>query len=76
MVIHTGTKDLQNNCNIVKKTKKLTSAAKEVDKYNSVKIAFFSIINHEDEDFKDKINDAKNKLKNYRNSPRMDFIDN
>ena len=76
MVIHTGTKDLQNNCNIVKKAKKLVSAVKEVDKDNSIKIAFSSIINHEDEDFKDKIMDVNNKLKNYCNSAGVDFIDN
>ena len=39
VVIHTGTKDVQNNCNIVKKAKKLASAGKEVDKDNSIKIA-------------------------------------
>ena len=76
VVIHTGTNDLQNNCNIVKKAKKLVSAVKEVDKDNSIKIAFSSIINREDEDFKDKINDVNNKLKNYCNSACMDFIDN
>ena len=63
MVIHTGTNDLQDNCNIVKKAKKLVSAVKETDKDSSVKIAFSSIINREDEDFKDKINDVYNKLK-------------
>ena len=47
VVIHTGTNDLQNNCNIVKKAKKLVSAVKEVDKDNSIKIAFSSIINRE-----------------------------
>ena len=76
VVIHTGTNDLQNNCNIVKKAKKLVSAVKEVDKDNSIKIAFSSIINREDEDFKDKITDVNNKLKNYCNSAGMDFIDN
>ena len=48
VIIQTGTNDLQNNCNIVKKAKKLVSAVKEVDKYNSVKIAFSSIIHRED----------------------------
>ena len=76
VVIHTGTKDVQNNCNIVKKAKKLVSAVKKVDKDNSIKIAFSSIINREDEDFKDKITDVNNKLKNYCNSAGMDFIDN
>ena len=64
VVIHTGTNDLQKNCNIVKKAKKLASAVKEVDKDHSVKITFSSIINREDEDFPDKINDVNNKLKN------------
>ena len=76
VVIHTGANDLQNNCNIVKKTKELVSAVKEVDKDNSTKIAFSSIIDLEDEDFKDKTNDVNNKLKNYCNSAGMDFIDN
>ena len=39
VVIHTGTKDVQNNSNIVKKAKKLVSAVKEVDKDNAIKIA-------------------------------------
>ena len=76
VVIHTDTNDLRNNCNIVKKAKKLASPVKGVDKDNSVKIAFSSIINREDEDFKDKISDVNNKLKNYCNSAGMDFIDN
>ena len=60
----------------MKKAKKLVSAVKEVDKDNSIKIAFSSTINREDEDFKDKINDINNKLKNYCKSAGMDFIDN
>ena len=59
-----------------KKAKKLISAVKEPDKDNSVKIAFFSIRNREDEYFKDKIMDVNNKLKNYCNSAGMNFIDN
>ena len=78
VVVHTGTNDLQDNCNIVKKAKKLVSALKEVDKDNSIKIAFSGIISREDEDedFKDKIMDVNNKLKNYCNSAGMDFINN
>ena len=53
MIIHTRTNDLQNNCNIVKKEKKLVSAGKEDDKDKCVKIALSSIINREDENFKD-----------------------
>ena len=53
VVIHTGANDLQNNYNIVKKAKKLINAVEEADKDNSIKIAFSSIINREDEDFKD-----------------------
>ena len=60
----------------MKKAKELVSAVKEVDKDNSIKIAFFGIINHEDENFKDKNNYVNNKLKNYCNSAGMDFIDN
>ena len=60
----------------MKKAKKLVSAVKENDQDNSIEIAFSSTINREDEDFKDKINDVKNKLKNYCNSAGMDFIDN
>ena len=75
-VIHTGTNDLENNCNIVKKEKKVVNTVKEVDKDNSVKIAFSSTINREVENFKDKINDDNNKIENYCNSAGMDFIDN
>ena len=64
VVIHTGTNDLQNNCNIVKKAKKLVSAVREDDKDYLVKITSCSIINREDEDFKGKINDVNSKLKN------------
>ena len=32
VVIYTGANDLQNNCNIVEKAKKLVSAVKEVEK--------------------------------------------
>ena len=60
----------------MKKAKILISAVKEVDKGNSVKIAFSSIIDLEDEDFKDKVNDVNKKVKNYCNSAGMDFIDN
>ena len=57
----------------MKKAEKLISAVKKVNKDNSVKIIFSSIINREDEDFKDKINDVNTKLKNYCNSAGMDF---
>ena len=60
----------------MKKAKKLASAVKEVDKDKSVKLAFSSIINCEDEYFKDKINNVNNKLKNYCNSAGMVFIEN
>ena len=59
---------IYNYCNIVKKANQLISAVKEVDKGKSVKVAFSSIINCEDDDLKDKINDVNNKLKNYDNS--------
>ena len=76
MVIYTGINDLQNSRNIVKKAKKLVSVVKEFDKENSIKIAFSSIINRENDDFKDKIMDFNNKLKNYCKSAGMDFLDN
>ena len=77
VVIHTGTNDLENNCNIVKSAKELVSAVKEIDKDNSLKVAFSIIINREDEDFKDKINNVNNGVNNnYCNSAGMDFIDN
>ena len=56
--------------------KKLVSAVKDVDKDHSLKIAFFSKINREDEHFRDKTNDVNNKLKNYCSSASMNFIDN
>ena len=74
--ILTGVNDLQNNCNIVKKSKRLVSAVIEADKDNFLKIAFSSKVNREDKDFKDQINDVNNKLKNFCNSAGMNFIDN
>ena len=74
--ILTGVNDLQNNCNIVKKSKRLVSAVIEADKDNFLKIAFSSKVNREDKDFKDQINDVNNKLKNCCNSAGIDFIDN
>ena len=50
VIIHTSTNDLQNNWNIV------------IEKDHSLKTAFYSVINREDKDFKDKINDVNNKL--------------
>ena len=75
VVIHASTNGLQNNGSIVKMAEKLVSTVKEADKDNSVKIAFSSIINREDEDFQDKINTINNKLENYWGSAGMDFID-
>ena len=46
----------------MKNGKKSVKAIKEVDKENSVKFAFSSITNREDEGFKDKIYDVNNKL--------------
>ena len=56
VIIHAGTNDLQNHCNILKKAQKLVCAIKKMNKDLSTKIAFSSIINREDKDFKDKIN--------------------
>ena len=58
------------------KKAKRKRVVKEVDKGNFVKITFSDIINHEDEEFKDKINNVNNKHKNYHNSAGIDFIDN
>ena len=58
------------------KGKETGSTVREVDKDNPVKIALSSMINREDEDFKGKINNVNNKLKNNYNSAGMDFIDN
>ena len=59
-----------------KKKKKLVSAVKKIDKDHSVKIAFSSIVNRDDQDFKGKINDVNNKLRNICNSAGIDFNDN
>ena len=61
---------------MVKKKKKLVSAVKKIDKDHSVKIAFSSIVNPDDQDFKGKINDVNNKLRNICNSAGIDFNDN
>ena len=60
----------------MKKKKKLVSAVKKIDKDHSVKIAFSSRVNRDDQDFKGKINDVNNKLRNICNSAGIDFNDN
>ena len=60
----------------MKKKKKLVSAVKKIDKDHSVKIAFSSIVNRDDQDFKGKINDVNNKHRNICNSAGIDFNDN
>ena len=60
----------------MQKKKKLVSAVKKIDKDHSVKIAFSSIVNRDDQDFKGKINDVNNKHRNICNSAGIDFNDN
>ena len=54
----------------------MASPIKEVGKEHYERIALSNIKNCEDKDFKNKINNANKKLKNYCNSAGMKFIDN
>ena len=60
----------------IEKEKEIGKCSKKIDKDHSVKIAFSSIVNRDDQDFKGKINDVNNKHRNICNSAGIDFNDN
>ena len=56
IIIHTGTNDIQNNVNTLRKIRKVISSITEYDNDDNIKILFSSIIYRSDHDFDDKVN--------------------
>ena len=76
LLIHTGTNDLTNGVNTMKKVKKLTKIIRELDKDEEIKLAFSSIIHRTDKDLTDEITEVNGKLERYCESKGFMFINN
>lgn len=76
LFIHTGTNDLTNGVNTMKKVKKLTKIIRELDSEEEIKLGFSSIIGRADRDLADQISEVNGKLERYCNSKGFIFIDN
>ena len=76
MVIHSGTNDITNKVNILRKIRKVINAIKENDVNNETEIVLSSVIHRDDQDVEDEINELNKKLENLCKGKRMRFIDN
>ena len=76
LVIHTGTNDLLNDMNTIKKVKKVIQSIGKIDIQQKIQIAFSGIINWEDNNFAGKIEERKTKLGRYCKSKGFIFINN
>ena len=76
VIIHSGTNDLPNNVNTVKKIKKLIKEIEEYHQENTPQIAISSIINRYDQDYSEEIENINDKLKRLCVSKGIFFIDN
>ena len=76
LIIHTGTNDLPDDMNSIKKLKKVVQSIHDIDVNQEIKVAFFGIINREDNNFAEKIKDRNTKLESYCKSKSFAFINN
>ena len=76
LIIHTGTNDLPDDMNTIKKLKKVVQSIHEIDVNQEIKVAFSGIINREDNNFAEKIKDRNTKLESYCKSKGFVFINN
>ena len=74
MIIHTGTNDLTNGVNAMKKVIKLVKVVREIDKSEKIKIGFSSVFYRKD--LEDEGNEVNVKLKRYCKSEGFVFIEN
>ena len=56
LIIHTGTNDLTNGVNTMKKVRKLVKVVHEIDESENIKIVFSSVIYRKDKDLEDERN--------------------
>ena len=73
MIIHTGTNDLTNGVNTMKRARKLVKVVLEIDESEKIKIGFSSVIFRKDKDLEDERN---MKLKKYCEGKGFVFIEN
>ena len=76
MIIHTGTNDLTNGVNTMKKVRKLVKVVREIDESEKIKIGFSSVIYRKDKDLEDERNEVNVKLKKYCEGKGFVFIEN
>ena len=76
LIIHTGTNDLTNSVNTMKKVRKLVKVVREIDESEEIKVGFSSIIFRKDKDLEDKRNEVNMKLKKYCEGKGFTFIEN
>ena len=76
LMIHTGTNDLTNGVNTMKKVRKLVKVVCELGESEKIKIGFSSVIYRKDKDFEDERNEVNVKLKKYCEGKGFVFIEN
>ena len=75
-MIHTGTNDLTNGADTMKKVRKLVKVVRKIDESEKVKIGFSSVIYCKDKNLEDERNEINMKLKTYCEGKGFVFIEN
>ena len=76
IIFHTGTNDLTNGVNTMKKIRKLVKVVREIDESEEIKIGFSSVIYRQDKDADDERKELNSKLKKYCEGKGFVFIEN
>ena len=76
LIFHTGTNDLTNGVNTMKKVRKLVKVVREIDESEEIKIGFSSVIYRQDKEVDDERKEVNSKLKKYCEGKGFVFIEN
>ena len=76
LIIHTGTNDLTNGVNTMKKVRKLVKVVREIDESEKIEIGFSNVIYLKGKDLEDERNEVNVKLKKYCEGKGFVFIEN
>ena len=76
LTIHTGTNDLTNGVNTMKKVRKLVKVVREIDESEKIKTGFSSVIYRKDKYLEYERNEVNMKLKKYCEGKGFIFIEN
>ena len=76
LIFHTGTSELTNGVNTMKKIRKLVKVVREIDESEEIKIGFSSVIYRQDKDVDDERKELNSKLKKYCEGKGFAFIEN